>query len=276
MRPRGVPSLPLDEAGAAVRGPGPLPERSIGEILTATADLTADQVQEVLAHQRAHQLRFGEAAVALGLVERADVMWALSRQFNFDYTSKGSRHLDEELVVARDPFSRVAEVFRDMRSRLLMTVMEDGRHGVLCVTSPDEGDGKSFYTANLAISFSQLGARTLLIDANLRNPRQHNLFGLDIGDGLSRILSGQMEANVTRPARELPNLFLLPAGPVPPNPLELLQSPGFTALIKELSRKFEYVLVDTPAASARRRCAADGFALRRRHGAGPQGDDPHR
>jgi protein-tyrosine kinase len=120
------------------------------------------------------------------------------------------------------------------------------------VLSAGVGEGKSFFAANLAVAFSQLGARTLLIDADMRTPRLHRMFGLD-GEagrtgGLSAILSGRSQASVVRPAATLPSLYLLPVGAAPPNPSELVQRPSFAAMLKGALRNFEYVIVDTPAA----------------------------
>jgi capsular exopolysaccharide synthesis family protein len=124
----------------------------------------------------------------------------------------------------------------------------DAPRRALAVISPEQGDGKTFFAANLAIAFSQLGGRTLLVDADLRNPRQHEIFGLDSSSGLSGILSGRSESNVIRPVRDLPSLFVLPVGTLPPNPTELVERPAFALLMRELVTKFDYVIVDTPAA----------------------------
>jgi capsular exopolysaccharide synthesis family protein len=94
-----------------------------------------------------------------------------------------------------------------------------------------------------------MGSRTLLVDADLRSPRLHQMFGLaSASGGLSGVLSGRAETNVIRPIEALPSLYLLPVGVVPPNPLELVQGLAFDMLLNELTRKFDYVIVDTPAA----------------------------
>ena len=92
--------------------------------------------------------------------------------------------LHADLVAATDPFGEEAEAFRELRSQLLMGVLADGTaRRALAVLSPDVGDGKTFFAANMAISFSQLGGRTLLVDADMRTPRQHLLFGVDSRPG---------------------------------------------------------------------------------------------
>lgn len=226
-------------------------DRSIGDLIRQARDLTADQIEAVLAYQREKGVRFGEAAIALGLASERDVLFALSQQFHYPYSPEEQlSHFSNELVVAMRPFSRQAEAFRAIRSQLTMRVFNgETSRSAIAVVSPDSGDGKSFFSANLAIAFSQLGGRTLLVDADLRGPRQHEMFGLENGAGLSGVLSGRAEANVIQQVRNLPNLYVLPVGNLPPNPLELIERPAFGLLIGELLSKFDHVVVDTPAAS---------------------------
>jgi protein-tyrosine kinase len=225
--------------------------RSIGDLIRQARGLTQGQVEQILTYQREHRLHFGEAAIAMKLATRDDVLWALSQQFHYPYATAGEvPALNEELITAIDPFSDESELFRDVRSQLLMGVLaaEPPRCAV-AVLSPNVGDGKSFFAANLAIAFSQLGGRTLLVDADMRTPRLHELFGVTPRAGLSSILAGRAEADVIHELSALPGLFLLPVGTVPPNPLELVQRPTFTLLMQEICTKFDYVIVDTPAAS---------------------------
>jgi protein-tyrosine kinase len=239
-------------------GSGPLSERvddaidlPIGHYLRKRRALNDKQIDEVLRFQRQHGMRFGEAAIALGLASGDDVLWALSQQFHYPYLPERVSHLDPELVAASDPFSDDAEVFRDMRSRL-MTATEAGPGEparALAVVSPDVGDGKTYFAANLAVAYGQLGVRTLLVDADMRTPRLARLFGLDPGPGLSALLSGRPEPNVIQRIAGLPSLHLMPVGALPPNPLELLQRPAFGLLMRELLTRFDHVIVDTPSAT---------------------------
>ena len=191
---------------------------------------------------------FGEAAVALKLVDDRDVLWALSKQFHYPYALEGRKQFNPELITATTPFSSVSETFRSIRSQLIRRTEQDSQRRALAVVSADTGDGKTFLAANLAIAFSQLGRRTLLIDADMRAPRLHKVFGIDNSRGLSSILSGRLSARVLAPVTDLPSLFVLPVGVSPPNPLELLESPAFGLLIRELLGKFDHVIVDSPAA----------------------------
>ncbi|MFN3861664.1 MAG: polysaccharide biosynthesis tyrosine autokinase [Roseateles sp.] len=229
--------------------PAVLHDRAIGDIIAEANKLTPEQVERILAHQKAHGLRFGEAAVSLGLAKSEDVLWALSQQFHYPYAAGSGPAPSDELVLAAKPFSDQAEAFRVLRSQINMKLYgADAPRRALAVISADTGDGKTFFAANLAIAFSQLGGRTLLVDADMRSPRQHEIFGLDNGAGLSGILSGRSETNVIRPVRDLPSLFVMPVGTQPPNPTELVERPAFALLMRELVAKFDHVIVDTPAA----------------------------
>lgn len=229
----------------AIGGPG----RPIGEFMRNACKLDEGQILKIVAHHRKSGLRFGEAAVALRLANRRDVLEALSRQFQYNIGFSGQQ-ANGELVAAIDPFGDQADAFRELRSRLLLEVLGDRPHGALAVVSPDVGDGKTYTAANLAVAFSQLGERTLLIDADMRTPRQHGLLGVAPRAGLSNVLAGLAEPGATiSPVPGLPSLFLMPAGAVPPNPLELLQRTAFGMLVRDMLEQFEHVLIDTAAAT---------------------------
>lgn len=226
--------------------------QQIGDILSQTTDLNAEQVEQILAYQREKGVRFGEAAIALGFASADEVLFALSQQFHYHYASSSEQSFfAQELVVANQPFSRQAEVFRAIRSQLLLRVFtgEVGKPA-LAVVSPDPGDGKTYFCANLAVALSQLGGRTLLLDADMRGPRQHMVFGIENTSGLSGMLAGRAEANVIQQIPSLPSLYVLSAGAIPPNPLELVERPAFGLLMRELKSKFDHVIVDTPAAAS--------------------------
>jgi chain length determinant protein tyrosine kinase EpsG len=246
----------VGDLGVSPEGAGAVHDRSIGAILRDAKDLSAEQVERILAYQRDHQLRFGEAAIALGLATEDDVLFALSQQFHYPYSSEETRELNPELVTATRPFSQQAEAFRAIRSQLMMRVFNnDGPRRALAVVSPESGDGKTFFSANTAVALSQLGGRTLLVDADLRGPRQHEVFSIDVSSGLSGLLSGRAESNVIVQVPDLPSLFVLPVGITPPNPLELVERPAFGLLIRELLSKFDHVVIDSPAAVFGTDCA---------------------
>ena len=230
---------------------GAVLDRRIGDILAETCHLDAGQIEQILAHHRTNGVRFGEAAVALGLVSTEDVLFALAQQFHYPYAPEERRKLSPELIALNQPFSLQAEAFRATRSQLMTRLF--GEHEqprrALAVVSPDSGDGKTFFAANLAVALAQLGGRTLLIDADLRGPRQHEVFNLPNSSGLSGLLVGRSEPNVVQQVVGVDSLFVLPGGVTPPNPLELIERPSFGLLIRELVGKFDHVVVDTPAAA---------------------------
>lgn len=242
-----------------------VPDRSIGDIIRHTNHLTAEQVESILKYQRDKGVRFGEAAIALGFASDADVLRALAQQFQYPYATDDVHTFSEELVVANKPFSFQAEAFRGIRSQLMMRVFSSaGPKPALAIISPDSGDGKTFFASNLAVALSQLGGcRTLLIDADMRGPRQHSVFGIEATQGLSGVLAGRSDGSVIQQVRELPSLFVMPVGTVPPNPLELVERPAFGLLMRECLIKFDFVVVDTPAA----RYGADASVIAARCGA---------
>ena len=235
----------------------------IGQILCQFKSLQPSQVEQILAYQRQHGGRFGEAAIALGLATEEDILEVLAQQFEYPYVRFDDSGIDAELVCACDPLGEDAQSFRELRSELLMGVLDRSTPRAVAVLSPQVGDGRSYVAANLAVAFAQLGGRTLLVDADMRTPRLHTLFGTDDSVGLSLLLCGGVREIVQQ--APVPSLFLLGAGPIPPNPVELLLRPTFPKLLREWLARFDFVVVDTPAASygpdARVIAAAAGAAL---------------
>lgn len=233
-----------------------IPERSIGEIIADLRHLDADQVEKIVQRQRETGVRFGEAAVALGFASKEDVLFALAQQFHYPYTPEQERTVNAELVTLNEPFGPRAEHFRALRSQLMMRLFVEGQsRSALAIISPDKGDGKTYCAANLAVVLAQLGGRTLLVDADMRSPRVHEVFKLENRTGLSGILSGRADKGVIQQVAAVPSLFVLPVGTTPPNPLELVERPAFGLLMRELASKFDYVVVDTPAAVVGADCA---------------------
>lgn len=225
-------------------------ERLIGALLDAKAALGAEKVQQILDFARTKGLRFGEAAVALGLVSQDQVLHALSEQFGYAYASEERRQLMPELVGLNQPFSMQAEAIREIRSQIIARIYSNAgaqARPALAVVSPSSGDGKTFFSANIAVSLAQVGGRTLLVDADLRGPRQHELFKLENKTGLSSVLVGHVATDVIQAVPDVANLFVMPVGIAPPNPLELIERPAFGVLMRELASKFDHVVVDTPA-----------------------------
>jgi len=225
--------------------------RSIGEILVATGRLSAPNLQRVLERQKLDSTPFGTAAVALNLLTKDDIDFALSKQFDYAYLTPQDASVSPELVAAFKPFSRVGENLRAVRSQLMLRWFNgQALHQVLAIVSPQQGEGRSFIAANLAIVFAQNGERTLLIDGNMRattDTGQHALFKLGRGVGLSGVLSGRGGLEAAQLVPGLPGLAVLPAGSVPPNPQELIGRNSFADLLREACQQFDVILIDTPA-----------------------------
>ena len=235
----------------------------IGALLVSAGRLTQDNVPRILEYQKKAGLMFGEAGIAMGLLDDDDVRHALARQFGHTFLSPDSG-LGAELVAAYEPDCEAVEHLRSLRSQLMLRWFEnDARQAALAIVSPGSGEGRSYIAANLAVLFSQLGKRTLLLDADLRRPRQHQIFGLPGRVGLSSVLAGRAGWDAVVEVKSLPDLWVLPAGVVPPNPQELLARPGFARLIQALRSSYEVILIDTPAASGH----ADAGTIAARAGA---------
>ena len=141
--------------------------------------------------------------------------------------------------------STAAEAYRAVRTALYFSNHGAGQR-ILQITSPSAGDGKSTLAANLAICMAQSGQRVLLIDADLRQPRLHQVFGVSADRGLSSVISGNGEAGETVLESGVAGLRLMPCGPLPSNPAELLTSPRFAELLTQMRTLYDFVLIDTP------------------------------
>lgn len=221
--------------------------RMLGSVLQDMGKIGPEDAERIVQMQRKKGLRFGEAAIRLRLATGADIARALAIQFDYSYLSGDAGRLGRELVAAYQPFSAEAEALRALRSQLALRWFGKGNR-MLAVIAPHPGDGCSALAANLAVVFSQLGEKTLLVDANLRQPAQHDLFGLRGRRGLTDILIGRAGLEAIGRIDALDSLSLLGAGAVPPNPQELLNRKGFGALMDELRTLYDIVIVDTAPA----------------------------
>lgn len=227
-------------------------DQSIGDLLVKEGKLDYEQVSKILEYQREKGFYFGEAAVDLKLVEQEDILHALSIQFGYTY-NQNEESISREIALAYSPFGEQSEEFRSIRSKLLNGWLSPNQK-TLAVVSPENEEGRSYVAANLALAFSQLGRPTLLIDADMRVPRQHEIFNFARSSiGLSTLLAGRvrMEDLAELPA-QLSNfqyLSVLGCGPVPPNPTELLSRNTFALILRELKKYFDIIIIDTPPAS---------------------------
>ncbi len=159
----------------------------------------------------------------------------------------GIAHKVDDLVVLHEPGSQVAEAFRNMRTALLFS--KGRRPKVVLVTSARAAEGKTVASLNLATTLAEADSRVLLVEADLRHPRCHRMLGVPNIPGLSTFLAGQTDDldSLVRPL-DPPGLFFLASGPVPRNPAELLGSPRMRAALRDLRRRYDFVVLDTPPA----------------------------
>lgn len=224
-------------------------DRRIGSILAEEGKLGTEGIEQVMELQQSNGLRFGEAALRLGLITEDDLRCAVAKQYDLPHLVPGNESISRELVVAYDPFHARAEELRALRTQLLMRwAKAEIEHRMLAIASPGRGEGRSYVAANLAAVFSQLGERTLLVDADLRAPRQHRIFNVPDRQGLTAVLSGRADRGAVIPVREFGRLWLLPAGVPPPNPQELLSRPALGRFLQEMRDDFDIILFDTPPA----------------------------
>jgi len=241
-----------------------IPDRSIGAILIDSGKLSIKDVEQILRLQKEGGLRFGDAALELGLLAHTDIQHALSHQYDYPYLLRSDESVSDTLVAAYNPFSPQVEALRTLRSQLMLRRFTgDANSKMLSVVSPSSQEGRSYLAANLAIVFSQLGERTLLIDADMRNPCQHQLFKLENRNGFSSVLANRNDRQAVQRVNKFIDLSVLTAGPTPPNPQELLGRSSLRGLLLELNEQFDVILVDTPPAAD----FADAHILTARTGA---------
>jgi polysaccharide biosynthesis transport protein len=144
-----------------------------------------------------------------------------------------------------DPMSEVAEACRTVRTAIYFGAAETRARTIL-ITSPTPGDGKSTLVSNLAIAMAQAGRRVLILDADFRKPTMHKVFGFEDNVGINSVVSGELPLGKAVKPTATRGLYVLPCGPVPHNPSEILISRTFTAILEKLSEKFDHILIDCP------------------------------
>lgn len=139
----------------------------------------------------------------------------------------------------------IVESYKSARSNIMFSLSAEDQK-VFAVTSYAKGEGKSTVSANLAISFSKMERRVLLVDCDLRRPNLHNIFKVENTIGLSNVIGKMADFEDAVKHNVIPNLDIMPSGTIPPNPSELLCSPGFEKLVKGLIDEYDYIIFDTP------------------------------
>ena len=160
--------------------------------------------------------------------------------------------MKKEVITDRNPKSPVSEVFRSLRTNIQYLKSSDKGAQSIVITSTVQGEGKSWVTANLSVTFAQAGKNVVLIDSDMRRPRQNTIFGTGMFPGLSNYLSSIDENGKQRnisirecvKSTEVENLYLIPAGNIPPNPSELLTSSKMMKFLDELKKIFDVIIFD--------------------------------
>lgn len=222
----------------------------VGEILLAHGRLAESQIAEVLQRQLGDERRFGELAQVLGYVTSQDVEFALERQRSatlrevlVDFPRNGA-------APALDPEDLDSEALVAVRSQLVHRWFgEDPEQRALAIVSTDHGDGRSYVCSRLARLFADLDEDTLLIDADLRMPSLHRIFGADNSLGLSSFLQGHTALPPVRAVPGIPFLHLLTAGPRAEQPHKLIARNEFGRLLEQLAPQFRAIFIDTPPAA---------------------------
>ncbi|HEX4872826.1 MAG TPA: CpsD/CapB family tyrosine-protein kinase [Nevskiaceae bacterium] len=236
--------------GMAITQSGLIPGRSAGSLdagsrlmqaLAQRARLSEADLRAIQSLQQQQELRFEEAALRLGLITSADLLAARNEAAA---AVVATATVVRELQIAHDPYDRHAERLRALRTELLLRRPAEANTVVLA--SPGRQEGRSRLAAELAIAFAQLGEPTLLVDADFRHPRQHQLFGVDNEDGLAQVLSrGNARVHAVH---GLPQLNVLVTGLRPPQPLELLSGGMFGEALRSWQRRYSHIVIDTPSA----------------------------
>lgn len=242
-------SMPAEHPGSALVASSKTPQvehERIGDFFVQSGRLSAADVERIVRTQQERHLRFGDAAMALGLLKEHEVWQALSRQYKYP-TAPLDGSLKAYAVVGA-PYSREAEAVRQLRTQIILNL--DMRHTQsLAVVGSSGGEGKTYMAESLAFAFAQNGQRTLFINANLRQKQKSGLLDGGRQQGLSSVLSGRHSFAQCVAASAFAGLSLLDAGPLPPNPAELLLAPALARVLAEARDQFDIVIVDTPAAN---------------------------
>lgn len=238
---------------------------AVEQELIRIAGLTDRQIDRVREQQKRQNSSFLDAAIAIRVVSREFLMSALSKQYSYPiiHQGNGSARFSRELVVGHEPFGKGAEQVRSIRTSLVSAAVSKGTRSFV-VIGARSGMGSSYFAGNLAVAFAQMSVATLLVDANLRDPRIAEMFGAPPDQpGLSEAVRLRSLEQPPIIYDTLPGLSIITAGSLPPNPQELLCSEEFLALTANFNRDFGIVIYDTPSAMD----FADAYVVAARVGA---------
>lgn len=218
---------------------------SIGKILLNFQKIKESDIEKITGLQEKEGIYFGEAAIKLGLADKEDVDLAVAYQFAYPYLSRHQNTLSREIIAAYTPFAAKVEAIRSIRTALLLSGAGESLKSI-CVIGCSDGDGKTFMGVNLAVLFAQLGQKTLLVDFNLRTPKIHSMFHLKNSHGVSTLLIERSTVDEAIQSTPFEKLNILPSGPLPPNPQELIARRA-GQVIHTLKEIHEILIVNTPS-----------------------------
>jgi chain length determinant protein tyrosine kinase EpsG len=219
--------------------------KTIGSLLLEAGKIRAEDADRIIKAQKQYDLKFGDAAVLLGLITQEDIRHIVSQQFDFHCLSREDNTVDKSVIAAFQSFGYDVDTLRGLRSQLSLRWFTG--HKLLVIAPVIGKTGASYIAANLAVLFSQLGQKTLLIDADMRQPSQSKLFKLKNKAGLSDLLADRAGLEVIETHSKLTNLSLMSSGTIPPNPIELLGQSKIKNILSELQAHYDVILLDTPA-----------------------------
>lgn len=168
----------------------------------------------------------------------------------FKFGKKKHKHIQydktgRELITLLKPKSPISEQYRTIRTNLEFTAVDDELQ-TMVITSASSGEGKSTTSSNLAVVYAQQGKRVLLVDCDMRRPTAHFTFRLSNGIGLSTVLAKKTTVEKATHSTQVENLDLIAAGPIPPNPSELLSSKMMDRVLEELKANYDIIILDAP------------------------------
>ena len=219
-------------------------EAQLRAALIRCCALSDEAVAKITHAARVLDIDFSEAALSTGFVTEEDIDYARQSTRQVPQVRAKRARPGPELVLPRDPFDTRSEKLLALRTELLLRHDADSRANMVALLSPCAGEGRSQLAAELALAFAQLGHPTLLVDADLRRPRQHLLFSADNEHGLSQSIA-KRETPLLQPVENMPQMSLLTAGPTPLNPLELLSDGYFERMVRDWRQSYEFVVIDT-------------------------------
>lgn len=253
-------------------------DEELSRTLVLLYRLSQDAIEQINRLMKALDIRFADAALQSGVVSQKELDEALewisqrtatkgpgiieqaveraSRSREPILWERDQLEPSDQIILAHQPDHPRSEIVRSLRTELLLRCNGWRGAGVMALLSPCRNEGRSQLAAELAIAFAQLERRTLLVDADLRKPSQHHLFGADNELGLAQALTAR-GPHQFHGVKGFPDMALMTSGDLPQNPLELLSGRAFQHAMTEWQRKFEFVILDTPPTTQ----FSDGLAV---------------